>query len=150
MYSSLDSAGYGQDILDGRTHNYKTPCRGHAQGFPGSILQAYLFHLHAPFFTGKIQGSPFRGGTHEDIGIFPSAFAFVQSVCMTGERSMSANISLRLFSVLAANSLPSLFTMPFEMLSFPSVRSERNFLLLSMDVQQSLFSRKRNALTLPP
>ena len=48
-----------------------------------------------------------------------------------------------------ANSLLSLLIIPLEMFSFPPVRSDRNFLLLSIEAQQSLFNRNRNARMLP-
>lgn len=56
---------------------------------------------------------------------------------------------LRSASVFKAKSLLSLLTIPFEIFSFPPVRSDRNCLLLSIDVQQSLLRRNRNARMLP-
>jgi len=53
---------------------------------------------------------------------------------MTGESSMSQKISLRWDYVFWANDRQRLLIMPFDMFIFPSVRSDKNLRLLSIDV----------------
>ena len=54
--------------------------------------------------TGKIQRFSVRSRTYKNIGSLPIYFCVVQSVCMTGERSISAKSFFRSCSVFAANS----------------------------------------------
>ena len=81
--------------------------------------------------------------------LLPFSFAFVLSVCITGDKSRLEKIFLRSCVVFSENDLASLLIIPLEISSFPPVRSERNLRLLSIDTQHSLFNRKRNALMLP-
>ena len=115
------------------------------------IFNRSAFYSFVPFFPAwKIHRFSIRGSAHKYIGIF-HVFPCIGTIRIKdGGSGRSANIVFRSCSVFLANSLLSLLTMPLDMLSLPSVRSERNFLLLSMEVQQSLFNRKRKALTLPP
>ena len=53
---------------------------------------------------------------------------------------MSRKSSLRWDSVFSANDWQRLLIMPFDMFIFPSVRSDKNLRLLSIDVQQPLYS----------
>ena len=117
---------------------------------PLIILSDRPFYPFMPFFlTGKVQDFSIRYCTDVYMTAFSVSFAFVQSVCMTGESSISAYVALRSGTVFKANSLLSLLIIPLEIFSFPPVRSDRNFLLLSIETQQSLFRRNRNARILP-
>lgn len=108
------------------------------------------FTPSCPFFSRtKYREAPSGAAHINTYPLLPFILALVQSVCITGLSSMSANMPLRSCSVFSANSLQRLFIMPLDMLSLPPVKSDRKFLLLSMDMQQSLFSRNRKALMLP-
>ena len=123
---------------------------GHVRGSPGNPLLLSLYPF-VPFpVTGKIQRFPVRSRTYKNIHRF-SIYFCIGTVRMHdwGKKHFCKKF-FRSCSVFAANSWHRLLTIPFEIFSFPSVRSHRNFLLLSMEVQHSLFSRKRNARTLPP
>lgn len=66
--------------------------------------------------------------------VFP-IFPGICTVCMHDRRKQHICADLRSASVFKANSRFSLLIIPLEIFSFPPVRSDRNPLLLSMDVQ---------------
>ena len=105
--------------------------------FHNGLFDAFMAFLLA----GKVKRFPIWGYTHNYIcGL--SVNTRICTVRMHDQRNLqSSEKFLLFFFVFSANSFPSPLTMPFEMFSFPSVGSDRNFLLLSMDTQQSLFSR---------
>ena len=109
-----------------------------------------LYSSVSLFVPGKIEHTAIRNCTYKYIRIFPVC-AGIGTVCMHDRGSnMSRKSSLRWDSVFSANDRQRLFIMPFDMFIFPSVRSDKNLRLLSIDVQQPLFSRNRKARKFPP
>lgn len=118
--------------------------------YPAIIFSRSPCYTFMTFFGScKILGFTIRCCGYETYAFFPFTLAFVQSICITGDSIILLNSSFCSFIVFLANSLLRLLIMPLEILSFPFVRSDRNFCDLSIDTQHSLFNRNRNALTLP-
>ena len=110
-----------------------------------------LFH-RVPFLSpGKIEHTAIRNRTYKYIRTFP-VYTGIGTVCMHDRGKQHVTEKLFALGILffSANDWQRLLIMPFDMFIFPSVRSDKNLRLLSIDVQQPLFSRNRKARKFPP